>query len=227
MSLTDNLWYLGAQFMASIQARDNESSQRQLRIIRSLIAQETQGHFSHYKLRMLQILTNANRAAFSAGASTDLLTEHSRRIVIEIDRAQTKRRLADLTGKAVEKTISLIKERNAYKDRVIQEAITYIENHYNKPITREDLATRLRCSVAHFSRLFSKTTGYSYREFLLLFRLEKAKEMLERSHLKVAEIAYGAGFQDPSYFSKAFRKQVGVSPRQYRATRAGGVREPD
>ena len=110
---------------------------------------------------------------------------------------------------------------------MIQEAITYIENHYNKPITREDLATRLRCSVAHFSRLFSKTTGYSYREFLLLFRLEKAKEMLERSHLKVAEIAYGAGFQDPSYFSKAFRKQVGVSPRQYRATRAGGVREPD
>ena len=227
MSLTDNLWYLGAQFMASIQARDNESSQRQLRIIRSLIAKETQGHFSHYKLRMLQILTNANRAAFSAGASTDLLTEHSRRIVIEIDRAQTKRRLADLTGKAVEKTISLITERNAYKDRVIQEAITYIENHYNKPITREDLATRLRCSVAHFSRLFSKTTGYSYREFLLLFRLEKAKEMLERSHLKVAEIAYGAGFQDPSYFSKAFRKQVGVGPRQYRATRAGGVREPD
>lgn len=227
MSLTDNLWYLGAQFMASVQARDNASAQRQLGIIRSLIGQETQGHFSHYKLRMLQILTNANRAAFSAGASTDLLTEHSRRIVAEIDRAQTKQRLAELTGKAVERTISLIPERNAYKDRAIQEAITYIENHYNKPITREDLATRLKCSVAHFSRLFSKTTGYSYKEFLLQCRLEKAKEMLERSHLQVAEVAYVAGFQDPSHFSKAFRKRVGISPRQYRASRAGGAVEPD
>jgi AraC-like DNA-binding protein len=225
MSLTNNLWYLGAQFMASIQARDNKSAQRQLKIIRGLIAQETQGRFSYYKLRMLQILTNANRAAFSAGASTDLLTEHSRRIVAEIDRAHTEQRLAELTRKAVEKAISLVPENNAYKDRVIQEAISYINNHYSKPITRAELATRLKCSAAHFSRLFSRTTGYSYKEFLLQCRLEKAKDLLKRSHLHVAEIAYVVGFQDPSHFSKVFRKRVGISPRQYRESRIGSAGE--
>lgn len=66
--LINNLWYLGAQFMASIQAGDNPSAQRQLRTLCRLIAQETEGRFSYYKLRSLQVLTNANRAAFTAGA---------------------------------------------------------------------------------------------------------------------------------------------------------------
>ena len=51
--------------------------------------------------------------------------------------------------------------------------------------------------------------------------------MLECSHLQVAEVAYVAGFQDPSHFSKAFRKRVGISPRQYRASRAGVAGVPD
>ncbi|MSU66231.1 MAG: AraC family transcriptional regulator [Opitutus sp.] len=226
MSLTDNLWYLGAQFMASIQARDNPAAQRQLKIIRGIIEKETHGKFSHCKLRALQVLTNANRAAFTAGASTDRLAEHSREIVAAIDQVRTKGRLGELTRKAVEKTIRLVPESNAYKDRVVREAIAYIRGHYSQAITREELAARLQCSAAHFSRLFSKTTGYSYKDFLLQCRLERAKVLLERSHLQVAEIAEVVGFQDPFHFSKVFRKRVGVSPRQFRASRIGGTCGP-
>src|SRR5262245_9070631 len=158
MSLTSNLWYLGAQFMASVQARDGKSARRQLRRMLAIIARETEGRFSHYKLRALQILTNANRAAFSAGASTDALAEHSQWIVSSIDEVATEPKLVTLVLAAVQKTIALVPARDAYHDRLVQEAIVYMNSHFAENITRDDLAARLRQSPAHFSRLFSRAT---------------------------------------------------------------------
>lgn len=219
MSLNENLWYVGAQFMTSIQTGDQLAARRQLDVILAVLAQETAGHFSHFKLRALQHLTNANRAAFAAGASTDLLAEHSQWIIAHVAHVRSKQRLIALVREAIEKTISLVPRRNAYHDRVVSEAVEYIKNHYNEDITRDELASRLGRSSAHFSRLFSRTTGYSYKDFLLQCRLEKAKELLRQSHLQIAEIACAVGYQDAFQFSKLFHSRVGVSPRRYRESR--------
>jgi AraC-like DNA-binding protein len=216
MPLTGNLWYLGAQFMASVQARDAVAAQRQLKVILGLIAKESLGRFSYYKLRTLQVLTNANRAAFNAGVSTDLLAVHSRYIVERIDEVSTPKDLVKLARTAVDTTISLVPASNAYRERITQEAIAYIRDHFAEPVSRERLASQLKCSPAHFSRLFSRTTGYTYKDFLIQCRLEKAKELLRSSHLQVAEVATVVGYEDPFQFSRIFRKRVGVSPRQYR-----------
>ena len=219
MPSTPNLWHLGAQFMASIQARDNPAAQRRLTTLLQLIAADTPGQFSYFKLRALQVLTNANRAAFTAGAPTELLANHSRQIIARIDKVKTKRRLMELTRKAVAKTISLVPKGDAYQDRKVQETIAYIKEHYTELISRDELAARLQCSPAHFSRLFTKATGYPYKDFLLQYRLEKAKDLLKHSHLQVAEIANAVGYQDPFQFTKMFRKRLGVTPRQFRGTR--------
>lgn len=216
MQLHRNLWYLGAQFMASIQARDRLSARRKLAVILKLIAQESRGRFSYYKLRTLQILTNANRAAFNAGASTDQLAVHSMRIVAQIDRVESPAKLVQLARSAVDRTLALVPSGRAYRERIVQEAIAYIRDHFADEVSRETLAARFQCSPAHFSRLFSRTTGYSYQDFLLQCRLEKAKELLRSSHLHVAEIAGAVGYEDPFHFSKIFRKRVGVSPRKFR-----------
>jgi len=228
MSLNNNLWYLGAQFMAGIQARDRRSAQEHFETIQGLIAAETNGRFSYFKLRILQVLTNGNRAAFNAGASTDLLAEHSRRIVAKIDRLHSRDRLLEFSRMAVERTIDLVPGANAYQDRIVQEAIAYIEARFNQPISRDELAAHLECSATHFSRVFSKTTGYTYKEFLLQCRLERAKQLLQSSYLRVAEIANACGFPDPFHFSKAFRRRLGVSPRKYRESRIaqGGQSDP-
>ncbi len=223
MSPHRNLWHLGAQFMASIQARDNASAQRQLKVLLELIAEETPGQFSYFKLRALQVMTNANRAAFTAGASTELLANHSRQIIAQIDKVRSKAPLVALTGKAVAKTISLVPKVDAYQDRKVQETIAYIKAHYTELITREELAARLQCSPAHFSRLFAKATGYPFKDFLLQYRLEKAKDLLKHSHLQVAEIANAVGYQDPFQFTKMFRKRLGVTPRQFRGSQIGAT----
>jgi AraC-like DNA-binding protein len=219
MPLSNNLWYLGAQFMASIQARDHTTAQRQLRTLLRLIARESRERFSYYKLRTLQVLTNANRAAFNAGASTEQLAAHSLQIIEHIDRVDTPDNLEQLALDAVNQTIAMVPAGSAYQERIVQEAIRYIRDHFSENISRNELAARLHCSAAHFSRVFTRTTGYAYRDFLLQCRIEKAKELLCHSHLQVAEVANAVGYEDPFQFSKVFRKRSGVSPRQFRDSR--------
>lgn len=219
MPLSNNLWYLGAQFMTSIQARDQIAARRQLKTILRLIARESRDRFSYYKLRTLQVLTNANRAAFNAGASPERLAAHSLRIIEQIDRVSSPAELEQLAHAALTQTIAMVSAGNAYQERIVQEAIHFIRDHFAEAISRNQLAARLQCSPAHFSRVFSRTTGYAYKDFLLQCRMEKAKELLCHSHLQVAEIAALVGYDDPFQFSKIFRKRIGVSPRQFRESR--------
>jgi two-component system, response regulator YesN len=219
MALTNNLWYLGAQFMASVQARDRAAAQAQLRRILGVISAESAGRFAHYKLRTLQVLTNANRAAFNAGASTDRLAAHSLHIIEMIDRVGTSDALERLAQAAVDETIATVPAGSAYEERTAQEAIAFIRDHFAENVTRTHIAARLGCSPAHFSRVFARTTGYTFKDFLLQCRLEKAKELLRGSHLRVAEVARVVGYDDPFQFSKFFRARTGVSPRQFRDSR--------
>ncbi|MBL9215941.1 MAG: helix-turn-helix transcriptional regulator [Opitutaceae bacterium] len=223
MPLTQNLWYLGAQLMASIQACDLATSRRHLQTILRVIATEPWSRFSHYRLRTLQILTNANRAAFGAGAPGDELGRHTRWIITRLDRVKTWPQLEKLAHDALERTVALVPRQKAYQHRVAREAIDYIRIHYAEAVSRQQLAARLRCSPAHFSRVFSRVTGHSFKDFLQRCRLERAKELLRESHLQVAEIAATVGYQDPFQFSKMFRKREGVSPRQFRESRQAGI----
>ncbi|MDB6168481.1 MAG: transcriptional regulator, AraC family [Verrucomicrobia bacterium] len=214
-----NLWYLGAHFMANIQARDRASARRNLDLILRMIERESDGRFGYFKLRTLQVLTNANRAAFNAGASTELLNTHSLEIVREIDEVQSAPPLLRIAHGAVDKTIGLVPVANEYRDRIVQEAIAHIRDHFAEDMTRETIGQKLGCSPTHFSRIFSQSTGYTFRDFLIQCRLEKAKELLRNSHLHIREIAEQVGYDDPFQFSKLFRNRLGMSPRQFREAR--------
>jgi two-component system, response regulator YesN len=222
--MSQNLWYLGAQLMASVQGRDEQAAQLHLDAIVVIISRETVKRFSLYKLRIFQVLTNANRAAFSAGASVDELGVHSQEIVEQVDQLSSHDALSRLARSAVSHTIALVPGRNRYQERIVQESIDYIRTHLAENFSRDQLAALLQCSPSHLSRVFSRTTGYAYKDFLLKCRLEKAMDLLQHSHLRIAEIAGMVGYQDPFQFSKIFRKRIGISPRKFRESR--GIDQP-
>lgn len=219
MTLSNNLWYLGAQFMTGIQARDRGHAHELLRRMLRLIERECGGRFSHFKLRTLQVLTNANRAAFGAGASTDRLAAHSQHLIEQIDGVHNNADLEHIALAVLDGTIDLIPDGSAYRERVVQDAIAYIRGHFAENLSRDEIAARFQCSPGHFSRVFAKTTGYAFKDFVLQCRMEKAKELLSHSHLQIAEIAPAVGYEDPFQFSKIFRKRTGVCPRQFRGSR--------
>lgn len=103
------------------------------------------------------------------------------------------------------------------KAELIFQAKTYIETHYANPdLLLEDVAASVNLSPSHFSMVFGRETGESFKTYLTRIRIERAKELLRTTALKCSEIAYHSGYNDPHYFSYAFKKNTGMPPQQFR-----------
>lgn len=98
----------------------------------------------------------------------------------------------------------------------IERLIKHINENFNQQISLEEAAKMLNLTAPYLSRLFLKTTGFNFKEYLLTIRIKNAKHMLKNTSKSVRQIAYESGFNDSNYFSKIFKDTTGVSPLQYR-----------
>ena len=100
---------------------------------------------------------------------------------------------------------------------VIVKAREYINKNYaSGDLTLFSTASYVGISPNHLSTVFTQETGENFVEYLTRVRLEKAKILLQTTTMKNADIAYETGFNDPHYFSHIFKKNTGMSPREYR-----------
>ncbi len=127
----------------------------------------------------------------------------------------------DALKAAVSEPVSYIFENihkavQAQNTRPIRMVLKYIEEHYTDPIRLEDAALLVTLNPAYLSNIFKKETGENFVDYLNSYRIGQARELLKDSNLSINEIAYSTGFQDARYFSKLFKKYVGITPKDYR-----------
>lgn len=91
-----------------------------------------------------------------------------------------------------------------------------IERDYSKKIGVMEIATQMGVSSNYLSTIFRRETQYSINEYLNAVRLNHAKKFLRDTNLKVYEIAEKTGFSDAYYFSSVFKRNIGVTPSEYR-----------
>ncbi|PLW70193.1 AraC family transcriptional regulator [Pseudohalioglobus lutimaris] len=94
----------------------------------------------------------------------------------------------------------------------------YMLEHIDQTVTLESLAGVANMSKYHFSNRYRELTGYSPIKHFLNMKMEHACRLLDSTDLGVGEIARRVGYEDPLYFSRLFRKTLGRSPRDYRAS---------
>ncbi len=97
----------------------------------------------------------------------------------------------------------------------LQRAVAYIDEHYCNQLQLTMVAEACRVSPAYLSRLFSEHLYTSFVEYLTRLRITKAEGLLGVGNPSVKQVSYEVGFHDPNYFSKIFRKYMGVSPKQF------------
>jgi YesN/AraC family two-component response regulator len=100
----------------------------------------------------------------------------------------------------------------------IRRALAFSRAHFAEAITLTDVAREARLSRFHFCRLFHHEIGVPFHEYLHDLRVRRAKALLADRYLRVTEVAYAVGFNDLSHFDKTFRRRVGRSPTEYRAS---------
>ncbi len=104
-------------------------------------------------------------------------------------------------------------------EKLIQNAIKCVEDNVsNADFSVEDLSRELGISRAHFYKKIMALTGKSPLEFIRTIRLQRAAQLLEKSQLTVAEIAYEVGFNSPKYFARYFKEEYHMLPSAYAAS---------
>ena len=101
---------------------------------------------------------------------------------------------------------------------VISRAEKYVKENYKDPnISLISVAKHVGMSAAHFSTVFSQTTGRPFIHYLTALRIERSKELLKTTNMKLSDIAMEIGYNEPNYFSHVFRKTTGMTPKEYRS----------
>ncbi len=100
---------------------------------------------------------------------------------------------------------------------VITKAKQFIEEHHTEDFGLSQVAQAVHTSTFYFCKLFKKSTGINFTEYVSRLRTEKAKNLLLNPNLRVSEIAYEVGFQSLTHFNRIFKKIAGKSPTEYRS----------
>lgn len=105
------------------------------------------------------------------------------------------------------------------RHNLINLSIDFMTKNVDQLVSVEEIAQSVNLSVSHFTALFKKKTGYSPIEYYNHLKIQKACQYLLFTDLRVKEISYKLGINDPYYFSRLFSKVMGISPNEYRFKR--------
>lgn len=101
------------------------------------------------------------------------------------------------------------------KQRKIKPALDEIEQHYYRPQSNDALAVLCGISTVYFRKLFTEVTGYSPIDYLHVFRISRAKDLLKSDYGTLSDVAQSVGYPNVYHFSKTFKKIAGIAPGQY------------
>ncbi|ACT93099.1 AraC family transcriptional regulator [Dyadobacter fermentans] len=104
------------------------------------------------------------------------------------------------------------------KTDLITETITHMRLNLDQKLSVEDMARQHQLSCSHFSMLFRKGTGMAPVDYFIHLKMQKACQLIYANEGKIKEIAMSLGYDDPFYFSRVFKKNMGQSPEQYKLT---------
>ena len=103
----------------------------------------------------------------------------------------------------------------------MKKSIEYMKTNISHAISRTEVADYVHLNEDYFSRQFKKYTGYTFKDYDLMLRMDMAKKLLEQTRLSISLIAPKVGYDNFSHFSKVFKKYTDMTPQEYRKVKSG------
>ncbi|NMO94728.1 response regulator transcription factor [Paenibacillus lemnae] len=128
--------------------------------------------------------------------------------------AATIDELLDVIKQAVSDLVDAL--NSDVKSPIIQQVLQYIHNAYHEDLSLKVLGAQYHIHPVYLGHLFHKETGETFAEYINRYRIDKAKELLRTTNLKVQDISKRVGYWETGYFYKQFKKNTGLSPRDFR-----------
>jgi len=170
------------------------------------------------KSLLMELVVSMCRTAVEAGADASELLGTNYQRLTEVAAIDNEESLSAWISATLNRIMDALSRPEIIpSSSSLQAGLTFMQHHYPEPISRDEAADAAHLSPAHFSRLLKEKTGHTFTDLLNRIRVDHASELLRRTDLGVMQIALDVGFSDQSYFTKVFRKQTQMTPKEYRA----------
>ncbi|MDU0202096.1 response regulator [Paenibacillus sp. MAH-36] len=138
-------------------------------------------------------------------------------LIQHVQRMKTFNELEDWIRAFILKAMDHVHSRKTNRAvKVIEEVKSYISKHYgNEELRIEDIAKNVHMNYNHLCFVFKKETTFTINDYLTEIRIIKAKELFDQGEKVIQNVANRVGYADANYFSKCFKKQMGITPSKY------------
>ncbi len=211
------------QLFACIHRGDVEGMRIQADLFFDWMLRRYPDNRDNIRLKVLEYVITAEKEAFRAGTMNygfemrnSYLTE-----VCAFERYELLR--SWMMEKLTAVCLSIRNKREEQSETVVSKAKAYIKENYGRDISLDDVSREVNVSPYYFSKLFKEEEGQNFIEYLTKIRIDKARQLLREENLSIKEISIMVGYSDPNYFSRLFRKQMDMSPREYRESQGGSL----
>ncbi|MBU3915349.1 helix-turn-helix domain-containing protein [bacterium] len=200
--------------MNSIKFCEMEEIRDNLNDVLSEIFLEGISNINLLKFRMLELFVLISRTMLEVGGNIDEFYHLTSQYIINTEKLDDIYSFSLWLKEILNDFIlSVIKTRK--KLGQVNRAVEYIKKNLIKKLTISEVASFVAMSESRFSFVFRQEMGTSFPEYVNSLKVEKAKDMISNRNIPFTEIATGLSFYDQSYFTKTFKKFVGLTPKQY------------
>ena len=171
-------------------------------------------HFAEFAKDVIQKVMNAFA---SLGLDLKLLSDPVSPHELAKD-CHTPEQYASFFEQFLPKAAALIRQKKEATDPIANFVIQYIENHYSEDLSLDIVAEKLNITGAYLSTYFKEKTGINFSDYLNELRMNKAKQLLQSSDLRIQDVAARVGYHNVNSFIRMFKKVTGLSPGEFRKT---------
>ncbi|TCZ78195.1 AraC family transcriptional regulator [Paenibacillus albiflavus] len=176
----------------------------------------------HVRMAFLQLISRVLRELYELDPDGGpLLFNYS--LYERVNGLRTMNQMIDWLKNEVFPVISrhIMHRRNDSNHKSIETVLHYIEQHYDDDLSQPMMAELAGMPASHFSHIFKEELGMTFSDYLIAYRMEKAKELLSLTDMKVAEIAEKLRYNNSQNFIRVFKRINGATPGDFRASWAG------
>ena len=172
---------------------------------------------NNIRLKILEFIIWGEKIAFESGAINYGFSYRRD----YLDTAMSLSTYEDLRKWFQEKMVNVCRairdQKEDQSNSAVKKAMLYIQENYSRDISLDDVSSQVNISPYYFSKIFKEETGENFIEYLTRVRIDKAKELLVDANVSVKEAGIQSGYSDPNYFSRIFKKQMDMTPSEYKA----------
>lgn len=174
-----------------------------------------------YRILIMELITEIFRFGANNQINLDEIFGENSDVYIQAMQLESPEALGSwLHDNCAKMQKMVMHERQDTTKSFVTKAIEYVKEHYSdQNLSIETVCSHLNVSAAYFSTVFKKETGKTFINYLTDYRMEEAVDLLLTKNEKTYIIAEKVGYSDPNYFSYVFKKQFGMSPSKYKASK--------